>query len=297
MTPLSAYSPLNSGRGRRRAAAVALCAAALAVMAGCSTGSGSSSVPLGTTGPTGTTGTTGTASKLTPLRAIRLAAVETQRVSSMAATFAEQVGTAGTVNGTMQLRLKPTLLAHEILSSSISGRSSTVEEIVSARAIYIKEPGNPSGRPWLEVRLSNLKGSLGKSLQSLLQNAQNGNPAAQTQLFAGSRNVHKVGTEVVNGVQTTHYAGTVTVSQALSRLSPTVRKGFAPVLRLISGGIQFNIWIDDQHVARRVVEVEHVSGQTVTVTLNVTAINQPVQITLPPRSRVTVLPASALGGL
>lgn len=297
MTPLSAYSPLNSGRGRRRAAAAVLCAAALAVLAGCSAGSGSSSVPHGTTGPTGTTGTTGTASKLTPLRAIRLAAVETQRVSSMAATFAEQVGTAGTVNGTMQLRLKPTLLAHEILSSSISGRSSTIEEIVSARAIYIKQPGNASGRPWLEVRLSSLKGSLGKSLQSLLQNAQNGNPAAQTQLFAGSRNVHKVGTEVVNGVQTTHYAGTVTVSQALRRLSPAVRKGFAPLLRLISGGIQFNIWLDDQHVARRVVEVEDVSGQTVTVTLNVTAINQPVQVTLPPRSQVTVLPASALGGL
>lgn len=296
MTPLSVHSPLNSGRGRRRAAAVALFAAALAVMAGCSTGSGSSSVPLGTTGPTGTTGTTGTAS-LTPLRAIRLAAVETQRVSSMAATFAEQVGTAGTINGTMQLRLKPTLLAHEILSSSINGQSATVEEIVSAKAIYIKEPSNASGRPWLEVRLSSLKGSLGKSLQSLLQNAQNGNPAAQTQLFAGSRNVHKVGTEVVNGVQTTHYAGTVTASQALSRLSPTVRKGFAPLLRLINGDIQFNIWLDDQHVARKVVEVENVSGQTVTVTLNVTAINQPVQITLPPRSRVTVLPASALGGL
>ena len=297
MTPLSANSPLNSQRGRRRAAAVALCAAALAVIAGCSTGSGSSPVSLGTAGPAGTTGTTGTASKLTPLRAIRLAAVETQRVSSVAATFAEQVGTAGSVNGTMQLRLKPTLLAHETLSSSINGQSSTVEDIVSAKAVYIKEPSNPSRRPWLEVKLSNLRGSLGKSLQKLLQNVQNSNPAAQTQLFAGSRDVHKVGTQVVNGVPTTHYAGTVTASRALSRLSPAVRKGLAPLLRLISGGIRFNVWLDDQHVTRRVVEVETVSGQTVTVTLNVTAVNQPVQITLPPRRQVRVLPAGALGGL
>jgi hypothetical protein len=297
MTPLSAYSPLNSATGRRRAAAVALCAAALAVIAGCSTGSGSSSVPLGTTGPTGTTGTTGTATRLTPRQAIGLAAVETQRVTSMAATFAEQVGTAGTINGTMQLRLKPKLLAHETLRSSINGRSSTVEEIVSVKAVYVKEPSNPTGRPWLEIRLSDLAGGLGKSLQSLLQNAQNGNPATQTQMFAGSRNVHKVGTEVVNGVQTTHYAGTVTPSQALSRLSPTVRKGFAPLMKLISGGIRFDIWIDGQHVARKVVEVESVGGKTVTVTLNVTAVNQPVQITLPPPGQVTVLPASALGGL
>jgi hypothetical protein len=290
MIPLSAYSPFNGGRGGRRAPAVALCAAALAVIAGCSTGSSSSSVPLGTTG------TTGTATKLTPRQAITLAAVETQRVTSMAGTFAEQVGTAGTINGTIQLRLKPTLLAHETLSSSI-GQSSRVEEIVSAKAIYIKAPSHPSGKPWLEIKLSDLAGGLGKSLQSLLQSAQNGNPAAQTQMFAGSRNVHKVGTEVVNGVQTTHYAGTVTASQALRRLSPTVRKGFAPLLRLISGGIRFDIWLDDQHMARKVVEVESVRGQTVTVTLNVTAVNQPVQITLPPRRLVTVLPASALGGL
>lgn len=297
MIPLSAYSPLVSGSGRRRAAAVALCAAALAVIAGCSTGAGSSSVPLGTTGPTGTTGTTGTATRLTPLRAIRLAAVETQRVNSMAATFSEQVGTVGSVNGTMQLRLKPKLLAHETLSSSINGRSSTVEEIVSVKAVYVKEPSNPTSRPWLEVRLSSLSGNLGKSIQSLLQSAQNGNPAAQTQMFAGSRNAHKVGTQVVNGVQTTRYAGTLTVAQALSRLSPAIRKGFAPVMKLISGDIRFSLWIDNQHVTRRLVEVESVEGQTVTVTLNVTAVNQPVQITLPPRGQVTVLPASALRGL
>jgi hypothetical protein len=245
----------------------------------------------------GATGPAGTATKLTPLRAIRLAGVETQRVSSMAATFSEQVGTAGSVNGTMQLRLKPKLLAHEILSSSIKGRSATVTEIVSAKAIYLKEPSNPTGKPWLEIRFSSLSGNLGKSLQSLLQSAQNGNPATQTQMFAGSRDIHQVGTQVVNGVQTTHYAGTVTAAQALSKLSPAIRKGLAPVLKRISGGIRFNVWIDGQHHTRRLVVVESVEGQTVTVTLNVTAVNQPVQITLPPRGQVTVMPASALRGL
>jgi len=296
MIPLSVYSPFN-GRGGRRAAAVALCAAALAVIAGCSTGSSSSSVPLGTSGLTGTTGTTGTATRLTPLRAIRLAAVETQRVNSMAATFSEQIGTLGSVNGTMQLRLKPTLLAHATLSSSLNGQSSTIEEIVSVKAVYVKKPSNPTGRPWVEIRLSNLPGNLGKSIQSLLQNAQNGNPATQTLMFAGSRDVHKVGTQALNGVQTTHYAGTVTADQALSKLPPAVRKGFAPMMKLITGGIRFNVWIDDQHVTRRLVAVESVEGQTLTLTLNVTAVNQPVQVTLPPRGQVTVLPTSALRGL
>lgn len=291
MTLRSAYSPLNSGSSLRRAWAGALCAAALALIAGCSAGSGNSAMPRGTTGPTGT------ATKLTPLQAMRLAAVETQRVSSMAATFSEQVGTTGSVNGTMQLRLKPKLLAHETVSSSIKGRSSTIEEIVSVKAIYLKAPSNPTGKPWLEIRLASLSGNLGKSIQSLLQSAQTGNPATQTQMFAASRNIHQVGTQVVNGVQTTHYAGSVTAAQALTKLPPAVRKGFAPVLKRMSGDIRFNVWIDGQHHTRRGVVVENVEGQTVTVTVNVTAVNQPLQLTLPPRDQVTVLPPSALRGL
>lgn len=291
MTLRSAYSPLNSGSSLQRAWVGALCAAALALIAGCSAGSGNSAMPRGTTGPTGT------ATKLTPLQAMRLAAVETQRVNSMAATFSEQVGTAGSVNGTMQLRLKPKLLAHETVSSSIKGRSSTIEEIVSVKAIYLKAPSNPTGKPWLEIRLASLSGNLGKSIQSLLQSAQTGNPATQTQMFAASRNIHQVGTQVVNGVQTTHYAGSVTAAQALTKLPPAVRKGFAPVLKRMSGDIRFNVWIDGQHHTRRGVVVENVEGQTVTVTVNVTAVNQPLQLTLPPRDQVTVLPPSALRGL
>ena len=298
MTPLSAYSPLNSGRGRRRAAAVALCAAALAVMAGCSTGSGSSSVPLGTTGPTGTTGTTGTASKLTPLRAIRLAAAESRRVTSMAATFSEQVGdpAVATTTATMQLQLKPTLLADASLHIMTGGRSVSAEEIVSARAAYIKAPGNPTGKPWAEIRFSELGHNLGGSISSLLQEAENGNPAQQTQVLTASKNVHVVGTEMVNGVQTTHYRGTVSAATALARLRPAVRKGLAPLMKLITGDIHFDIWIDAQHITRRLVEVETVVGERTTVIMNVTAVNQPVQISLPPASQVGILSKSQVAG-
>src|SRR5215469_11392445 len=238
MTPLSAYSPLNSGRGRRRAAAVALCAAALAVMAGCSTGSGSSSVPLGTTGPTGTTGTTGTATKLAPLRAIRLAGVETQRVSSMAATVSEQVGNPVIVTATttMRLQLRPTLLADAIVHATISGRSVSMHEIVSAKAVYLQtQPGNPTVRPWTEIPFSALGHGLGGSLSSLLQSARNSNPAQQTQLLTASKNAHVVGTTVVYGVETTHYRGSISAATALASLKPSVRKGLAPLLKLITG--------------------------------------------------------------
>jgi LppX_LprAFG lipoprotein len=296
MTPLSAHSPHNSGRGRRRAAAVALCAAALAVMAGCSTGSGSSSVPLGTTGPAGGTGT---ATRLSPQRAIRLAADESLRVNSMAATLSEQIGNpvVATTSATIQVQLRPALLVDESLHTTASGRSASVNEIVSARAVYLKEPGNPAGKPWIKIPLSELGHNLGASLSSLLQNAQNGNPAEQTQLLTASKNVRVVGTELVNGVETTHYQGSLSAATAIARLRPALRKGLAPLLRLITGEIHFDVWIDGQHVTRRLVEVETVLGEQATVTVNVTAVNQPVQITLPPPSQVKIVPKSQLGGL
>ena len=287
MTPLSVHSPLNSSRGQRRTATVALCAGALALIAGCSTGT------------TGGTGTTGTTAALTPQKAIRLAADESRRVNSLTATFSERVGSpaVATTRATMQLRLKPTLLANVSLRTSTSGRTITLDEIVSAKAVYLKQRSGQTGRPWVEIRFSDLGGSLGNSISSLLQAAQNGNPAAQTQVLTASKNVHAVGTQVVNGVETTHYKGSVTASTALASLKPAVRKGLAPLMKLITGEIHFDVWIDAQHVTRRLVEVETVVGEPATVTVNVTAVNQPVQITPPPASQVTILPRSQLGGL
>jgi len=101
----------------------------------------------------------------------------------------------------------------------------------------------------------------------------------------------------VDGVETTHYRGSVSAATALTSLKPSVRKGLAPLLKLVTGQIHFDVWIDAQHVTRRLIERETVISQPVTVNVNVTAVNQPVQITLPPAGEVRILPKSQLGGL
>jgi hypothetical protein len=292
MTLFSAYSPVKSGGSRRRAAAAALCAVALALIAGCSTGS---------TGPNGNPSSepTGSAAQETPQKAISLAAEESRQVNTMAANFSERVGNPviTTTTAKTQLQLKPVLLANESVHTSTGGQNVSVDEIISAKAVYLKESTNHSVRPWTEVPFSELGGSLGSSISTLLQNAQNGNPAQQTEVLTASKNVHVVGTQMVNGVETTHYSGSVSPSTALSKLPASVRKGLAPLLKLITGDIRFDVWIDAQHLTRKLIEHETVVGEPATVTLNVTAINQPVQITPPPASEVTLLPASRLGSL
>jgi hypothetical protein len=285
MTLLSTHSPVTAvGRRGRRGAAIAICAGAFAFVAsiaGCSA-----------------------AKPLTARMAISLAADKTQSVTSMAATFSDQIsGTvAETTSGTLEMQIKPTLIADANATASADGQTFPIDEIVSTRAMYLKSTvfsvfTGQTGKPWIEIPFASLSGNLGASLTGLLQNVQNGDPLTQTKMLAASKNVRAVGSQVINGVRTTHYRGSFTASAALASLSPALRREVAPLLKMVSGDIQFNAWIDAQHVVRRVTEVETAGGETVHSTINVTSVNRPVRVALPSASEAVVLTKSDLGGM
>jgi hypothetical protein len=277
------------GVAPRRLAAVTLCAGAFALFAGIAGCTAS------------TTGTSGSAKPQNARQAITLASDDTQRANSMSGTFSMRLGsgTAETTTGTIQMQRVPSLLFDEDLSISADGHTLPVTEMVSANALYLKEAmlSRETGKPWLEVPFSDLEGSLGSTLARLFQSAQNGNPLEQTQMLAASKNVRAVGTQVVNGVQTTHYTGSFTPSAAINALSPSLRTAVRPILSALTGDIRFNAWIDAQHQVRRVTEAETVGGQPVTVTINITAINQPVHIAVPAAGQVATLPKSGASGI
>lgn len=234
---------------------------------------------------------------MTPEKAITLAAAQTQQVNSVSGTMSAQIGSATAVNGTMQVQVRPSLLIGDNLSASSSGQSTNISEILTSTALYMDIPGlsGATGQPWTEVPFSELSGSLGTALNQAVQEAESGDPLTQTQLLAVSKNVHEVGTQVINGVSTTEYSGSVSPSAALNALSPSLSKELAPELKMLSGDINFDVWLDSQHMVHKVVENETVNGQAATVTVNVTSENQPVTISVPPSSQVYILPASALG--
>jgi hypothetical protein len=281
MTDLWTHSPVRVGP--RRAAAVAACAGALTLIAGCGGGSGS-------------------AAPLTPRTAITLAADKTQRVNSMSSNIMVNVSgiVSATSTGSIQVQLKPKLLADEDLTIVSQGQTVAMTDIVSTKAAYLKSAAfsaltGPTGKTWLEIPLSDLSGSAGSALSSLLQNVQNGDPLTQTRMLAASKDVRKVGPEVIDGVRTTHYAGTFTPAAAVAKLPAALRKQVAPLLTLIKGDIRFDAWIDASHQVRKIAEVETVSGETVNLTMTITSINKPVHIALPAPGQVLVAPTSILG--
>jgi hypothetical protein len=275
------------GADPRRLATVSLCAGAaalLAAVAGCGTS---------------TTGTSGSAKPQNARQAITLASDDMQRANSMAGTFSMRLGSGTATTGTIQMQRVPSLVFDENLSISAGGHTLPVTEVMSTNAIYLKEAAlsGETGKPWLEIPFSGLDGNLGSALARMFQSAQNGNPLEQAQMLAASKNVRAVGTQDIDGVQTTHYTGSFTPSAAIAALSPSLRSSVRPMLSVLSGDIRFSAWIDAQHQVRRVTETETVSGEPVTVAINITAINQPVHIVVPPASQVATLPKSGASGV
>ena len=200
-----------------------------------------------------------------------------------------------TTTGAIQFQRKPTLQASETLNTTASGKSTQIKVILTGTAIYLHEAALAAqlGKPWLKLDLSALNGTALASISQLVHGLQGNDFANQTQLLAVAKNVHVVGTQTIDGVATTEYAGSVRAAEALKALPASFRKAMAPELQVLGNGtISFHVWIDGQHHTRKITDVETVNGETINTTVNITAINQPVQIALPPASQ-TVTPPGA----
>lgn len=270
-------------RAVRLIAVVAAAGSVAAAMAGCS----SSAAPKATSPATSRA-----------IKQIKLAADTSQHVNSLTASLTvHSVGkSGGNLSGTIQMQMKPTsLIEAEFLVPSSHGKNIDLDEILTSKAIYFKDPAFLSQKmhkAWVKVKISQLSSKSGLTFGSLLQNLEGSNPLDQTKLFTASKDVRQVGTDTVHGVPTTEYAGTYAPKAAYSGLTPRLRKLIGPMLRSIgTNPVHFRVWIDAQHLIKKADYTETVRGQTVTTTFVVTSINQPVHVTLPKADQTAPLPS------
>jgi hypothetical protein len=253
------------------------------LLAGCASGSSSSAAK---------------AAPSSPRQAILLAATKAQKITSATETVNIQFsGTqSGSTSAIAQFRLKPKLEVSEDARVASAGKAVAFKAIITGTAMYFSEPSvaRELGKPWVKIQLSALKGTPGASFAQIWQELQNNDFANQTQLLTVTKNAHVVGKQTVDGVPTTEYAGSITVAEGLKGLPPRLRSALAPQLNAMGRNtrINFRLWIDDQHQIRKLAEVETVNGETIHTTMNITAINQPVHIVLPPASQTAMAPGS-----
>ena len=294
--------PQQRGTRTARWGAIALTAGALAV-AGCSASSAKSTASSGSSKPAASPTTAGGGGSVTAAEAVKQAAAQAKTASSYAADVTvKTTGTASTtLSGTMQQQTTPSPLAVADLGSvTVQGQpvQGGIDEIINSNGIYVKMAtlAKQTGKPWLEIPVSELNKVSGVSFSQLLQNGSN-DPLLQAQMLASSTNVKKVGTATINGVPTTEYTGTYPVSAGLAKLPAASRSKVAAQLQQMGLKTeQFTVWLDDQQQVRKVVSSARGTSESVASTIVVTSVNQPVTATIPPASQVATVPASELGG-
>jgi hypothetical protein len=112
--------------GRRRAAVVGLSAAAL-ILTACSAGGTSA-------------GRSSASTPSAPRQALLAAATQARQITSATETLTVHDSTSGsTTTGTVQFRLKPTLLASENLIVTAAGTKTRIKVILTSTAIYLHE--------------------------------------------------------------------------------------------------------------------------------------------------------------
>lgn len=244
------------------------------------------------------------AQALSPGQAITLAAHHASQIDSFGSTLSVAMsGTAsGTIAGTMHLRTRPSRLVDADFSTFDVGNQNLpggMHEIVTDRSIYLKMAllAQELHKPWVKISFSQLQQRTGVNLSQLTQQVQSNNPLVQTRMLTAAKDVRAVGTQTIDGVGTTHYTGSYPISAGLAKLPASARAAAQKGLQTLGlKTVRFNVWIDGQHQTRKIVLTEGGGGETVKATIQVTSINQPVSITLPPASQVATIPASALQG-
>lgn len=312
------YQPVPPPRRRRRgrvlaaagaAAVVIIGAVAAAVIMSPKSNSPHASSPPKSSSPQasssssggGSASSPGTGPRLTATQVVIMASHKSAQLRSVSATVTEQISgvTSVTISGKVTEQRNPLLLSMQI-NESTGGTNIPISAILTTDAIYLKFNGTSIGMPaslahkWIKIPLTEL--SSVSVFATLMRLVHNENPVSQTELLLAAEHLRAVGTADVGGVTTTRYAGWFSPSVAIKYLPPSARTALGPALKLISGQVDVNVWIDAQHHIRQFTEVEHVQSSTVTVTSRFSEFNAPVHINLPPASEVVTPPASALSG-
>jgi predicted NBD/HSP70 family sugar kinase len=192
------------------------------------------------------------------------------------------------------------LLVSDRGTVNVGGQSLSggIQEILVGHALYLKMPALAQrlGKPWAKLSFAEIQHGTGISLAQIIQRAQQADPRLQTVMLAAAKNVRVAGHQVIDGVPTTHYTGTYPAAAAIARLPSTLRPAEQKAFQLLGvTSAQFSVWIDGQHLARKIAVYEKGTSEQVTLTMTITHINQPVTVTLPPPGQVATIPPQTPG--
>ncbi len=275
---------------RHRATGAALAVVVLGGgVAGCSDGAGSEQSP-----------------KMTPAAAVAKAAKKTEDFTSVSYRMSGRVPEEGRIKAEAQMQMKPDIAMSMKMTALDQGADGSAEIRLVDKAMYIG--GNAAaakemdGKSWIKFDMSTLgDDALGGAAPGAGTLDQN--PAQESTLLTGSKNVKKVGTEKVEGVETTRYKGTVTLDEfrkSLKGASKATReqreKSLEEYEKMGLDALTMDLWIDgEDHTKQFRMQGDADKGKF-DMTITFLDLNKPVTVEAPPAKDVMDL-AEMMGDL
>lgn len=226
---------------------------------------------------------------------------------------ASGAGTFSTARRTGSLNLAMDFSSIPQVAQALGSSTLQIEEIVDGLDIYLKLPAalanNPAlhGKPWAKINLASAAQAAGISgVSSLMSNPASSDPSQFLRyLQATSGGVTRVGSESVDGVQTTHYRGQIQLDRVPDAFPPASRSQARQTISALQQvghihALPVDVWIDGQHLVRRMAFTinETVSGQSLSTAMRIDIPQYGPQPSpqLPPASQVTDLTGRLGGG-
>src|SRR5262249_19206538 len=152
----------------------------------------------------------------------------------------------------------------------------------------------PAGKRWVRVDLSKAAGALGLDLSSMTGGQSD--PRTSLEQLKDAGNVVEVGSETVDGVDTTRYSALVDMGKGLGKLHGAQREAMEAVVdRLEAAGGRYvptDVWVDgDGYLRRFRMAMSNFlgTGSSFTLTMKLFGFGSPVSIGLPPTREVADL--------
>ncbi|MEU0191245.1 DUF1396 domain-containing protein [Streptomyces afghaniensis] len=237
--------------------------------------------------------------EMTPAAAVAKAAKNTEDITSLRYRMSGTVPESGQVKGEASMRLKPTIAMSMKMTAPAQGATEAVEIRLVDKAMYIgggaEMAKEMDGKTWMKFDLSG--SDAGKDLDKLGSTSQaEQNPAAESTFLTGAKDVKKVGSEKVEGVETTHYTGTVTLKDLRASLKDGKadtreqrEKSIKQYEKLGVDKLTMDMWVDgDDHTKQFRMKGAADKGP-LDMTITFLDYNKPVNVTAPPAKDVADL--------
>ncbi|MFE9427534.1 hypothetical protein ACFYNO_31695 [Kitasatospora sp. NPDC006697] len=171
------------------------------------------------------------------------------------------------------------------LSAELGGDGS-IRMLMSGTTMYMNmgdaAAAKLGGKHWMKIDLSSL-GAAGQAMADQMNSNSGNDPATQLKLFTSSADITRVGKENVDGVETTHYSGSVDLAKLAASQDPSLKSLLAQSTKLGLTSMNVDLWVNDQNLPVRIHET---TPPTATTKLDVTVdytdySTTPVTITAP----------------